>query len=187
MDSSAPSTPQPDADGLLKGYRGAFRLFYQTKAPRSRKERGKWIGFLPSTLPGKTREALFDELVRNVLMDPESAASACDSGKLALAPLMAEPHRVALMLYCDVDKQDLLQPVVDRHAKALRRRCLKEGLLQPRDGFLSKWFYKTDAQTQKELDEGTHAGRKEHTQRLIIALLERENRLSQPTKSKGPR
>lgn len=182
--------PQPDADGLVWGFRGAFRAVIQDAASRSDKDRGKWISFLPSGLAGDVRQRLFDNLARAILLDPQSKDSACQSGKLVLEPLETHPERVALMFYCDVDRQDLLKPVVERHAKALRRQCLEQGLLKPRDGFLSKWSYKTDAQTQQELDAGTHPAAQERSRRLLLALFEYEAqqaRASRPKKTKGPR
>lgn len=132
------------------------------------------------------RLEVFDELARAVLLDPDAQAMGCQSGKIAMNALLSAPEKIALMFYCDVAHQDGLKPVVQKHAAVLRQKGLREGWLTPRDGFLQRWWFKTDAQTRHELQQGRHVAQLEYQDRLVQAMLE-FSKADGPKKPRAPR
>lgn len=172
MSLSPPVRPTPDADGLLWGFQGHghFRAVVRAGVTQPDGLRGKWISFLPAALPSHVRQSLFDELGRLVLLDPHSLSADCHNGKMAVRPVIDHPDKVALMFYSRVDLKENLKPLLQAHARSVRQRCIAQGLLEPNDGFLGRWFYKTDAQTTQELARGTHVSQRDLIHRVMAAF-----------------
>lgn len=152
------STPVlPDVDGLLWGYSQSFWHVLRNEAPPkpSVEERSKWFSFLPSD-SFEVAQASFRRLARAIVMDPQGMRL-CHQAKIALSPLYQTPDRLVVVFYGVIGEQEELLALVQKHAKVERRRLLQEGVARPRDGFLSKWTFKTDAQTTMELETKTSA------------------------------
>lgn len=179
-----PDPIQPDADGLLWGYRGAFRaaVVEAARGETTPAPKGKWIAFLPASLPLAQRTALFDDLARRMLLDPDARACGCASGKMALHPIHLHPDRTALMFYGAVGQEQALLVPLRRHARAVRKTAMAQGRLAVGDGFLGGWFFKTDAETQAELDAGRHPAQ----QGALLALLEYEAGLHRQSRRRRP-
>lgn len=138
------------------GYTRAFRaaLLHPRVNPH-RDDAGKWISFLPASMPPGRRQEVFDALAHDVFTHPQlRSLSSC--AKMALRPLALYPHRIALMFYCDGASQHLVLDALKPVARAHRRALLKSGELSVSDKFLRQWAYKSDAQTTKELEAGKH-------------------------------
>jgi len=162
------STPVlPDVDGLLWGYTQSFWHVLRNEAPPkpSVEERSKWFSFLPSD-SFEIAQASFQRLAREILMDPEGERL-CHQAKIALSPLHQTPDRLVVVFYGIISEQEALLALVQKHAKAERRRLLQEGVVRARDGFLSKWTFKTDAQTVMEMEAKTSAV---HLSRMLYLL-----------------
>ncbi len=170
---------QPDQQGLLWGYSKSFwHVLRAERAPAPPLEEScKWFAFLPSR-DAKASQASFERLARNLFNDPQSHGL-CDKGKFSLQPLFQTPDRLVVIFYGHVEQKEALKALVEKHAKAERKRLLSEGLVRARDGFLSQWTYKTDAQTAHELQTGTSAA---HLS-LLLNVLEIEANARRP---KGP-
>lgn len=98
---------------------------------------------------------MFDALAAEVLSTPDFKTKVYQ-GKMALVPLAISPDRLALMFYClEADKDDVL-PVLQEIARSHRASLLKSGEMAPRDGFLTEWAFKSDAQTTQEMKDGIH-------------------------------
>lgn len=150
----APTRPRIVAkpQDLEWGFTRAFRVARKV-VRQDHPDPGKWIAFLPATMPAACRQELFDALATQVLALPRAG---CDLGKVALEPLWTHPDRVALMFYCDASRRADLLAALRPLARRYRKAWVARGALRPGDGFLGGWKFKTDAQTLAEMQAGTH-------------------------------
>lgn len=172
----------PDADGLVWGYSREF--WHALRDPRppapAVEDACKFFGFLPSLDP-KAAQTSFERLARALFNDPASAGL-CDQAKMGLYPLFQTPDRLVVVFYGAIAQREALLTLVSGHAKAERKRLLAEGLVRARDGFLSTWVFKTEAQTRLELENKTSES---HMSRLL-QLLDAEAKMTKP-KPRKPR
>lgn len=177
------SIPSPDTDGLIWGYTQSFWHVLRDGAPPVPpvEHACKWFGFLPST-SFEVAQGSFGRLTKDVLCDP-SSLTLCHRAKLALAPLYQAPDRLVVVFYGEISQQDNLRALIQRHAKAERKRLLSEGHVKSRDGFLAKWTFKTEAQTRLELETKTSPA---HVS-LMMQMMDLESQLSRPARARKPK
>lgn len=145
-----------DPASLEWGYTRAFRVARtRDSRPSPSAEMGKWISFLPASMPQDRRLEVFDGLASKVLADP-ALASRVYQAKMAMQPLAIAPDDIALMFYCEQGDKQLVLPALRRLARSHRAPLLQSGDLKARDGYLGGWAFKTDAQTREELRRGAH-------------------------------
>lgn len=175
--------PSPDTDGLIWGYTQSFWHVLRAGAPPVPpvEQACKWFGFLPASSFQVAQDS-FGRLAKDVLRDP-SSLDLCHRAKLALAPLYQAPDRLVVVFYGEIRHQESLLALIQRHAKAERKRLLAEGHVKPRDGFLAKWTFKTEAQTRLELETKTSPA---HVS-LMMQMMDLENQLSRPARARKPK